>query len=105
LKRCTNCGHENSDFFNSCENCHSALSGSSKDDVAYYAPQRSGDNDTWALVCGILSILCCGIILGPIAIMLGSSSESSTGQAGKILGIIGLCLWGFGLLFRMCASF
>lgn len=56
----------------------------------------------WSLVVGILSLLCCSVITGPIAIVLSRSAKSdiaTTGQegsglatAGLVLGIIGLVL-------------
>ena len=60
----------------------------------------------WSLVTGIMSIVCCGlgVVLGPVAIILGNGSKkeiaasggaqggSGMAQAGFILGIIGLIL-------------
>ncbi|ODM27395.1 hypothetical protein A7W90_14865 [Clostridium sp. Bc-iso-3] len=48
---------------------------------------------TQALIFGLLSIFCCSIVFGPLAIIKGNESNSSMGNAGKILGIIGLALW------------
>ncbi|GAE87294.1 hypothetical protein [Acetivibrio straminisolvens] len=53
-----------------------------------------------ALIFGILSIFCCAIIFGPLAIVKGNESNSSVGKAGKILGIIGLCLWALGIFLN-----
>ena len=51
---------------------------------------------TWALVVGILSLFCCGIVLGPIAIYLGVSARrdgaGGTATAGMVLGIIAVAL-------------
>ena len=70
---------------------------------AYGAPAPGGTNKkaTWALVTGILGILCCGP-LGIVAIILGRGAEQeirTTGQggagmakAGFILGIVALAL-------------
>ncbi|NUR08203.1 MAG: DUF4190 domain-containing protein [Nocardioidaceae bacterium] len=69
----------------------------------YAAPQTS-KKAIWALVLGILSLLCCGIFAGIPALILGmqakreiaSSAGSQTGagmaQAGFILGIISIAL-------------
>jgi len=56
----------------------------------------------WSLVLGILSILCCGLLAGIPAIILGNSSKKAAasglatngnlGQVGFILGIIGVAL-------------
>ena len=70
---------------------------------AYGAPAPAGNNKkaTWALVTGILSLLCCGP-LGIVAIILGRNAEQEirvSGQAGAgmakagwILGIVALAL-------------
>jgi hypothetical protein len=69
----------------------------------YGAPAPAGNNKkaTWALVTGIVSVLCCGP-LGIVAIILGRNAEDEirrTGQggaglakAGFILGIVALAL-------------
>ena len=56
----------------------------------------------WALVLGILSILCCGLFAGIPAIILGNNSKKAAaaglatngnlGNVGFILGIIGVVL-------------
>jgi Domain of unknown function (DUF4190) len=70
---------------------------------AYGSPAAAGNNQkaTWALVTGILGLLCCSP-LGIVAIILGRSAEQeirTTGQggagmakAGFILGIVALAL-------------
>ncbi|MGH9245533.1 MAG: DUF4190 domain-containing protein [Acidimicrobiales bacterium] len=57
---------------------------------------------TWALITGILSLFCFGIILGPVAIVLanqakneirasgGTQGGDGLATAGMVLGIIGL---------------
>lgn len=74
----------------------------------YGAPMSGANAGTnkkavWALVLGILGLLCCGIFTGIPAIILGSSARKevdATGQqgrgmatAGLVLGIIA-CIWG-----------
>lgn len=54
-----------------------------------------------ALVCGILGLFMCGVILGPIAIYLGSQSESGLAKAGKVLGIIALVGWALYLIYSL----
>jgi ABC-type Fe3+ transport system permease subunit len=70
-----------------------------------YQPQESLPNSTLILVLGILSILVCQL-LGIVALIMGNSSlnlyqqnpgrysESSASQvrAGRICGIIGICI-------------
>ena len=57
---------------------------------------------TWALVLGILSIVCCGFLAGVPAIFIGRASEKAQaeglatngnlGKVGFILGIVGTAL-------------
>lgn len=65
-------------------------------------PTGTNNKAIWALVLGILSILCCGIVAGIPALILGRSAKAEidasggaqTGrglaQAGFILGIISI---------------
>ncbi len=56
----------------------------------------------WALVLGILSVLCCGLVAGIPAIILGQKSKQAAaegmatngtlGNVGFILGIVGTAL-------------
>ncbi|PKQ14536.1 MAG: hypothetical protein CVT68_11375 [Actinobacteria bacterium HGW-Actinobacteria-8] len=65
----------------------------------------------WALVLGILSIVCCGLFTGIPAIILGNNSKKaaaegrstngSLGNVGFILGIIGTVLGTLGLIFAL----
>ncbi len=69
----------------------------------YGAPVPQGTNSKaiWALVTGILSVLCCGPV-GVVAIILGRSAQAEVAQTGQsgagmakagfILGIIALAL-------------
>ena len=69
--------------------------------VAWAAPPKNGLG-VWALVLGILSIVCCGYLAGIPAIILGVQSKNAQaegkatngnlGQVGMILGIIGCVL-------------
>lgn len=80
---------------------------------AYAQPHPRG---TTVLVLGILSIFCFGIVLGPIAAILGKNAldeidanpqaYTNRGQvlAGMILGIIAIVLWVVGLIIRLAAS-
>jgi len=58
----------------------------------------------WSMIAGIVSLLCCGVILGIVAIILsiqgkkeieasgGYQSGAGMAQAGLILGIVGIVL-------------
>ena len=65
-------------------------------------PARSSNKPVWALVCGILGILCCGL-LGIPAIILGrqAAAEGQPGgmaKAGEILGYVAIALFVLGLI-------
>ncbi len=67
-----------------------------------YGPPQTSQKAVWALVLGIASFFCCGIVTGIVAIVLGKqagdeiarSGGALTGggmaKAGMILGILGL---------------
>lgn len=69
-----------------------------------YARPRTNQKAVWALVLGILSILCCGLFAGIPALVLGNGAKkdiaasggaetgSGMAQAGVVLGIISLAL-------------
>lgn len=65
-------------------------------------PARNSNKPVWALVCGILGILCCGL-LGIPAIILGrqAASEGQPGgmaKAGEILGYVAIGLMILGII-------
>jgi hypothetical protein len=69
-----------------------------------YAQPQTNKKSIWALVLGIVSLICCGIFAGVPALILGNSAKkeiaasggAQTGagmaQAGVILGIISIVL-------------
>lgn len=67
------------------------------------APAGTNTKAIWALVLGILGLVCCGFFTGIPAIILGRSAQGEvdrTGQQGRglatagfVLGIIA-CVWG-----------
>ncbi len=64
----------------------------------------NGNEGVGALVCGILGLFMCGVVLGPIAIYLGSQSESGMARAGKVLGIIALIGWALYLVYVLASN-
>ncbi len=72
---------------------------------AGYAAPRTDGLAIASLIVGILSLLCCGIILGPAAAIMGFISRNRIAQsggaiggggmamAGLILGVVGFLLW------------
>lgn len=72
-------------------------------------PDVSG-KATGSLVCGILSVTCCGWIMGIIALVLGNQAlavDATNGKAkaGKILGIIGIVLGVIGVIVNIITMF
>jgi len=70
---------------------------------------------TWALVLGILSIVCCGFLAGIPAIILGLQSKKAQseglatngniGNVGYILGIVGCALWILSIILNLAGVF
>jgi hypothetical protein len=79
----------------------------------YGAPLESNKKALWSMISGIISLFCCGVVLGPVAIVLSNQAKSeiaATGgtqpglgqaKAGLILGIIGIVGWVFIILVRL----
>ena len=67
--------------------------------------QQQNNAGTYALVFGILSLVCCGIIFGPLAIIKGNEAKDSNGNIGKILGIIGLVLFVIAIIINIIGGF
>lgn len=76
----------------------------------YGQPARNADGATAALVCGIVGLLCCGILsviawvqgnkaLAQIDASGGTLGGRSNASVGRILGIIGTILWILGIVF------
>jgi uncharacterized protein DUF4190 len=73
----------------------------------YGAPpsaQPSSSKPTWALVCGIVGLFCFGIILGPVAIVLGRQAQregnpGGIAKAGEILGYVDVALFVVGVIY------
>jgi hypothetical protein len=81
--------------------------------AAYGAPAGTSKNNigTWALVLGILSIVCFGLLAGIPAIILGNKGKAAAAQglatnrgaaqAGFILGIIGTVFSLIGIVYQI----
>lgn len=80
---------------------------------AGYAAPQNGPGTT-ALITGIISLFCCGVILGIVAIVQGRkgmaladqglATNRGQAQAGMILGIIGLVIWVLYLVFALASG-
>ena len=79
----------------------------------YGAPLEGNKPALWSMITGIISLFCCGVILGPVAIVLSSQAKSeiaATGgaqpgagqaKAGLIMGIIGIVGWVLFIIARL----
>jgi hypothetical protein len=68
---------------------------------------------TKSVVFGVLGLVCCGLIFGPIALNYASQAEASiilddsgadhgsTYKVGRALGYAAICFWALGFLFRI----
>jgi hypothetical protein len=65
-------------------------------------PAKTSQMAIWSMVIGALSMFCCQIILGPIAIILGcvalSKIKSTPGQAGGGFALAGIILGALALI-------
>jgi hypothetical protein len=72
-------------------------------------PAGSSNKPVWALVCGILGLLCCGL-LGIPAIILGrqAAAEGQPGgmaKAGEVLGYVAIGLMVVGVILFAAGVF
>ena len=73
----------------------------------YGAPppaQANSPKEVLSLVCGIVGLLCFGIILGPVAILLGRRAQregrpGGMAKAGEILGYVDVALFVVGVIY------
>jgi hypothetical protein len=82
----------------------------------YGLPPETNKSAMWSLILGIISPLCCGIVLGPVAIALSRRGKTeiaySRGQqtgdgmatAGLVLGIVGIVVWTLGIIARIALA-
>ncbi len=75
-----------------------------------YAVPSSNQKALWSMILGILSLFCCGVLTGIVAVVLsqqakkeiaasgGMQAGSGQAQAGFVLGIIGIALTVLGLI-------
>ena len=103
-KFCPQCGQPNNPDDKFCSNCGAKLDGENSQSIhptySQYDVRESESGKSGSLVCGILSIIFANLILGIIAICLGSKRKNENAQAksGYICGIIGTVLNIFALI-------
>lgn len=113
LKECPYCKNKIKKFAVKCRYCGRYLD-SEISRSTETVPKGRHPDASQALIFGILSIFCCAVIFGPIAISRANkaikdidSDPGYTGRemanAGKIIAIVGLCLWGLGILIQIAS--
>ena len=81
-------------------------------DGIYHGPRSNAPGAVASLVCGIIGLLICGVVFGPIAIAQGTQARRAVATdptltgggmatAGLVLGIIDLVAWGLILMTRL----
>lgn len=123
---CKHCGSQNAEGVRFCTNCGADLSAEQTTTYTPYpqgnpygynqpqntqpasqpAPQPGKGLAIAGMVCGIISLLCLPIVLGPLGIIFGGVAKSKgcrsgMATAGIVCGAIGLALW----LLMMVAGF
>lgn len=104
MKACRYCGKMIKKVDSKCRFCGEDL-GRSVGPQGGYASKGTCSEATYALVFGIISLICCGVVFGPLAISKGNAAIAiidndpsyqgkDMAQVGKILGIVGLVLFG-----------
>lgn len=121
MKTCRYCGKLIKRADSTCRFCGEYVGGSvGSDNVgrpvsrpqAGYASKGTCSDATYALVFGIISLFCCGVVFGPLAIYKANSAIKTIdddpsyqgrdmAQVGKVLGIIGLVLVGLKFVFGL----
>ena len=126
---CTNCGSEVEPSWNTCPNCGKTLRETEtpqpETQIApqpqyqtqpppqpyqvqpyrqTYGPAKTNQYGTAALICGIIGCCCFGMVLGPVAIVLGAlgtkrDANTSMASAGIVLGIIAFACWIISTIF------
>jgi hypothetical protein len=110
---CRYCGKMIKKVDSKCRFCGEDL-GRAVGPQSQYTSKGTCSEATYALVFGILSLVCCGVIFGPLAISKGNAAIEITNndpsyqgkdmaQVGKILGIVGLVLFGLQFVFGILA--
>jgi len=111
LMGCPRCGSAIPIGSQICMNCKFITS----PDGIYNGPKTNAPGATTSLVCGIIGLLVCGIILGPLAISNSNKAKSAIAMdptlggeglatAGMVLGVIDIIGWAIVLLMRVGAS-
>lgn len=83
-------------------------------DGVYRGPPMTAPGAVASLVCGIIGLLLCGVVLGPIAIAQASSARRAIAMdprlsgggmatAGLVLGILDLVGWAIVVMLRLSA--
>jgi hypothetical protein len=107
-QECPHCGRQFRAGAKICPSCKRAPTA----DGIYHGPTTNAPGAVASLVYGILSIFICGLIFGLLAINKAGEAQKAIARdptlggtglatAGKVIGIIGLVLWGLIVLVRI----
>jgi len=94
--------------------CSACKSVNSPDGI-YHGPRTSAPGAVAALVYGIIGLVICGVILGPLAISKGNGAKRAMAEnptlgggglatAGVVLGVIDLVMWALVLVAKLAAA-
>jgi hypothetical protein len=107
-RECPHCGRVYRRGMKFCPSCKKAPTPSGE----FHGPKTNAPGAVAALVYGILSIFICGLIFGLLAISKSGQAQKEIARdptlggggmatAGKVIGIIGIVLWGIVLLAKI----
>lgn len=124
--KCSECGTENPDNAEFCKKCGNnlgvstsssgGLSGEKTSSGSLPGKEPQGETkrkskaekyDKYSKILGIASIFFLGILIGPVAIIIGFEARqknTNKGNMGIVLGMVGLAIWGVALIAIMPAQ-
>ncbi len=114
MKLCPQCGEEILKIAKKCKHCQSMLVGGAsagrrRARTRGRVSSGASGQGTKALIFGILSLVICAPIFGPMAIISGNSArtdpnESTTGTIGLVLGVISVLFFVLAVLVAVAGA-
>jgi predicted RNA-binding Zn-ribbon protein involved in translation (DUF1610 family) len=109
-KTCPYCGESVLAIAQKCKHCHTFLSGPMAGKSSD-GPKGGQDDDAKegkkALIFGIIGVVFCQIIFGPLAIIYGNKARkagSTAGTVAMVLGIIDLIIFALAVIIKISAG-